>query len=76
MYGSLFVVLLAMVVLPVIYLGHLKLQCAKNSLTRVVLPFLCHVSASEQLPVYYRIQSKIATLAYKTLASCQPCYVM
>jgi len=55
-----------------------KLQSAQNSLTRVVLPSLRHLSASERLsylhslPVNYRIQFKIATLTYKTLAACQP----
>ena len=39
------------------------------------------ISASEQLsylhwlPVHYRIQLKIATLTYKTLATCQPSYL-
>ena len=55
-----------------------KLQSAQNSLTRVVLSSLRHLSASERLsylhwlPVNYRIQNKIATLTYKTLATCQP----
>jgi len=46
----------------------------------VVLPSLCRLSASERLsylhwlPVHYRIQFKIATLTYKTLATCQPSY--
>jgi len=50
-----------------------KLQSVQNSLTRVVLPSLRHLSASELLsylhwlPVHYRIQFKIATLTYKTL---------
>ena len=58
-----------------------KLQSAQNSLTRVVLPSLRHLSASERLcylhwlPVHYRIQFKIATLTYKTLATCQPSYL-
>jgi len=60
-----------------------KLQSAENSLTRVVLPSLRHLSASERLsylhwlPVNYRIQFKIATLTYmyKTLATCQPSYL-
>jgi len=58
-----------------------KLQSAYNSLTRVVLPLLHHLSASERfshlhwLPVHYRIQFKIATLIYKTLATCQPSYL-
>ena len=58
-----------------------KLQSAQNSLTRVVLPSLRHLSASERLsylhclPVNYRIQFKIATLTYKTLATCQPSYL-
>jgi len=59
----------------------LKLQSAQNSLTRVVLPSLRHLSASEWLSylhwlsVNYRIQFKIATLTYKILATCQPCYL-
>ena len=58
-----------------------KLQSAQNSLTRVVLPSLRHLSANERLsylhwlPVHYRIQFKIATLTYKTLATCQPSYL-
>jgi len=58
-----------------------KLQSVQNSLTRVVLPSLRHLSASEQLsylywlPVHYRIQFEIATLTYKTLATCQPSYL-
>ena len=42
---------------------------------------LRHLSASERLsylhwlPVHYRIQSKIATLTYTTLAICQPSYL-
>jgi len=58
-----------------------KLQSAQNSLTRVVLPSLHHLSASERLsylqwlPVHYRIQFKIATLTYKTFATCQPSYL-
>ena len=58
-----------------------KLQSAQNSLTRVVLLYLRHLSASERLsylhwlPVHYRIQFKIATLIYKTLATCQPSYL-
>ena len=58
-----------------------KLQSAQNSLIRVVLPSLRHLSATERLsylhwlPVYYRIQFKIATLTYKTLAICQPSYL-
>jgi len=50
-------------------------------LTRVVLPSLCHLSASERLsylrwlPVHYQIQFKIAILTYKTLATCQPSYL-
>jgi len=52
-----------------------KLHSAQNSLTRVVLPSLRHLTASERLsythwfPVHYRIQFKIATLIYKTLAT-------
>ena len=58
-----------------------KLQSAQNSLTRVVLLSLRHLSASERLsylhwlPVHYRTQFKIATLTYKTLAICQPSYL-
>jgi len=58
-----------------------KLQSAQNSLTRVVLPSLRHLSASERLsylhwlPVHYRTQFKIAILTYKTLATCQPSYL-
>jgi len=55
-----------------------KVQSAQNSLTRVLVPSLRHLSASERLsylhwlPVHYGIQFKIATLTYKTLATCQP----
>jgi len=58
-----------------------KLHSAHNFLMRVVLPSLRHLSASERpsylhwLPVYYRIQFKIGTLTYKTLATCQPSYL-
>jgi len=58
-----------------------KLQSAQNSLTHVVLPSLRHLPASEWLsylhwlPVHYQIQFKIATLTYKTLATCQPTYL-
>ena len=58
-----------------------KPQSVQNSLTRVVLPSLCHLSASERLsylhwlPFHYPIQFKIATLTYKTLATCQPSYL-
>jgi len=58
-----------------------KLQSAQNFITRVVLPSLCHLSASERLsylhwlPVRYQIKFKIATLTYKTLATCQPYYL-
>jgi len=60
--------------------SNMQLQSAQNSLTRVVLPSLRHLSASERLylhwlPVHYRIQFKIATLTYKTLATCQPSYL-
>jgi len=54
-----------------------RLQSAQDSLTRVVLPSLRHLSASGRLnylhwlPVNFRIQIKIATLTYKTLAICQ-----
>ena len=62
------------------------LTCTNYSLsrilfTRVVLPSLRHLSASERLsslhwlPVHYRIQFKLATLTYKTLATCQPSYL-
>ena len=65
------------------YSGHQmnKLQSAENSLTCVILPSLYHLSASERLsylywlPVHYGIQFKIATLKYKTLATCQPSYL-
>ena len=58
-----------------------RLQSVQNSLTRVVLPSLRHLSPSERLsylhwlPVHYRIQFKIATLACNTLATCQPSYL-
>jgi len=58
-----------------------KLQSAQNSLTHVFLPSLRYLSASERLsylhwlPVNYRIQFKIATFTYKTLATCQPSYL-
>ena len=58
-----------------------KLQSAQNSLTRVVLPSLCHLSGGERLSylhwlsVYYRIQFKIATFTYKISATCQPSYL-
>jgi len=58
-----------------------KLQSDQNSLTHVVLHSLRHLSASERLsylhwlPVHYWIQFKIATLTYKTLATCQPSYL-
>jgi len=58
-----------------------KLQSAQNSLNRVVLPSLRYLSASEWLcylhwlPVHNQIQFKIATLTYKTLATCQPSYL-
>ena len=45
-----------------------KVQSAQNSLTRVLVPSLRHLSASERLsylhwlPVHYRIQFKITTL--------------
>jgi len=58
-----------------------KLRSAQNSLSRVVLPSLRHISASERLsylhwlPVYYRIHFIIATLTYKTLATSQPSYL-
>jgi len=56
-----------------------KLHSVQNSLTRVILPSLRHLSASylHCLPVHYRIclQFKIATLIYKTLATFQPSYL-
>jgi len=58
-----------------------KLQSAQNSLTHVLLPSFRHLSASERLSylhwlsVHYRIQFKIATLTYNTLASYQPSYL-
>ena len=58
-----------------------KLQSVQNSLTRVVLSSLRHLSASERLtylhwlPVNYRIQFKVDTLTCKTLATCQPSYL-
>jgi len=58
-----------------------KLQSSQNSLSCVVLPSLRHLPASERLsylhwlPVHYRTQFKIATLTYKTLATCQPSYL-
>jgi len=58
-----------------------KLQSVQNSLTHEVLPSFRHLSANERLsflywlPVHYRIQFKIATLTYKTLATCRPSYL-
>jgi len=58
-----------------------KLQSVQNSLTHKVLPSFRHLSANERLsflywlPVHYRIQFKIATLTYKTLATCRPSYL-
>jgi len=58
-----------------------KLHSAQNSLTHVVLPYLCHLSASKRLsclhwlPVHYQIKFKITTLTYKILATCQPSYL-
>jgi len=58
-----------------------KLQSAQNSLTRLVLPTVRHLSPRERLsylqwlPVNYRMQFQIATLAYKTLATRQPSYL-
>jgi len=58
-----------------------KLQSALNSLIRVFLLSLRHLSANERLsylhwfPVYHRIQFKIATLTHKTSATCQPSYL-
>ena len=55
-----------------------KLQPAQNSHTHVVLPSLRHLFASylHWLPVHYQVQFKIATLTYKTLATCQPSYLL
>jgi len=58
-----------------------KLQSAQNSLTHVVLPSLHYLSGSQWLsylhwlPIHYRIQFKITTLTYKTLATCQTSYL-
>ena len=58
-----------------------KLESVQKCITRVFLPSFRHISASEPLsylhwlPVHYKIQFKIATLTYKTLAACQPCYI-
>ena len=52
-----------------------KLQSAPNSLTRVVLPSLRHLSASERLSYLHWLQFTIATQTYKTLATCQPSYL-
>ena len=54
---------------------HKLMQSVQNSLTRVVLPSLRHLSESERLsylhwlPVHYRIQFKIATLTYSNLSA-------
>jgi len=54
-----------------------KWMNVQNSLTRVVLPFLCHLSASERLsylhwlPVHYQIQFKIA-MVHSPIRSSQP----
>jgi len=57
-----------------------KLQCAQNSLSRVVL--LDHLGSSSSrlshlhwLPVHRRIQFKIALITYKTLSADQPPYL-
>jgi len=57
-----------------------KLQCAQNSLSRVVL--LHHLGSSSSrlshlhwLPVHRRIQFKIALITYKTLSTDQPPYL-
>jgi len=53
-----------------------KLQSAQNSVTRVVLLSLRHLSASERLsylhwlPIHYQIRLKIGTHIYKTLPTC------
>ena len=39
------------------------------------LSYKLHLSYLHWLPVHYRIQCKIATLTYKTLATCQPSYL-
>jgi len=62
------------------------LTCTNYSLPKILslmwfCPSLHHLSASEWLsylhwlPVHYRIHFKIATLTYKTLATCQPSYL-
>ena len=54
-------------------------QTAQNSLTRVVLPSLRHLSASDLVTstgfLFTTEHSKIATLTYETLATCQPSYL-
>ena len=57
-----------------------KLQCAQNSLSRVVLPHHLGSSSSRLshlhwLPVLRRIQFKIALITYKTLSTDQPPYL-
>jgi len=57
-----------------------KLQCAQNSLSRVVLSHHHGSSSSRQshlhwLPVHRRIQFKIALITYKTLSTDQPPYL-
>jgi len=57
-----------------------KLQCAQNSLSRVVLPHHHGSSGSRLshlhwLPVHRRIQFKIALITYKTLSTDQPPYL-
>jgi len=57
-----------------------KLQCAQNSLSRVVLPHhpgsaSSRLSHLHWLPVHRRIQYKIALLTYKSLSTNQPLYL-
>jgi len=57
-----------------------KLQCAQNSLSRVVLPLHHGLSSSRLshlhwLLVHRRIQFKIALITYKTLSTDQPPYL-
>ena len=58
-----------------------KLQCAQNSLTRIVSPYHHGLSSTDRLislhwlPVRHRITFKIATLTYKVLNNQQPPYL-
>ena len=58
-----------------------ELRFAQNALAREVLPSFRHLSASEWhsylhwLSVHYRIQFKMATLTYTTVATCHPSYL-